>query len=150
MTRSRRRILLGLWAVALAPMWASAQGLSPEVVMYKSEGCTCCGKWAEHMQKQGFRVVSHTVQDLAGVKSKHRVPAALGSCHTALVAGYAIEGHVPADVVRRLLKEKPPGVIGISAPGMPPSAPGMDSPVAQPYDVVAFDAKGTTRVYERR
>ena len=150
MIHSRRRILLGLCAMALAPAWPYAQALAPEVVMYKSATCGCCGKWGEHMQKNGFRVVAHNVQDLAGIKAKHRVPDALGSCHTAVVGGYTVEGHVPADVVRRLLKEKPPGVIGISVPGMPASAPGMDSPVPQPYDVVAFDAKGGSRIYARR
>jgi hypothetical protein len=150
MTHARLRLLLALSAAAFAPVPAPAQGPTAEVVMYKTESCSCCGKWVEHMQKSGFRVVSHNVQDLAGVKVKHRVPAALGSCHTALVAGYAIEGHVPADAVRRLLKERPAGVIGIAVPGMPPSAPGMDSPVRTPYDVVVFDAKGASRVYERR
>ena len=140
MNHSRRRILLALCAAVLAPAWAHAQGPATEVVMYKSESCGCCGKWAEHMQKHGFRVVSHNVQDLAGIKSKNRVPASLGSCHTALVGGYAIEGHVPADVVRRLLKEKPAGVIGIAVPGMPPSAPGMDSPVPKPCLLYTSDA----------
>jgi len=120
-----------------------------EVVVYKSASCGCCGKWVEHMQRNGFKVVAHNVDSVAAFKAKHRVPEALGSCHTAVIGGYAIEGHVPAETVKRLLKEKPVSVAGISAPGMPQGSPGMESPTPQRYDVVAFDGKGRSWVYAR-
>ncbi|RPI45675.1 MAG: DUF411 domain-containing protein [Betaproteobacteria bacterium] len=146
----RRRLLLALLATALVPAIAGARPGPIEVVLYKNEACGCCGKWAEHMQRSGFRVAAHNVQDLAGIRARQRVPDAFGSCHTAVVAGYAIEGHVPADAVHRLLKEKPAGVIGLAVPGMPQGSPGMESPTPQRYEVIAFDAKGAGRVYERR
>jgi hypothetical protein len=102
------------------------------------------------MRRNGFRVATHDVRDLAAVKRKHGVPEKLGSCHTATVAGYTIEGHVPADAVRRLLAQRPDGVIGLAVPGMPLGSPGMESPTPQRYDVLAFDAKGGSRIYERR
>jgi hypothetical protein len=83
------------------------------------------------------------------VKAKHGVPPALRSCHTALVGGYVVEGHVPADVISRLLKEKPP-VTGVAVPGMPPGSPGMESRNPQPYDVLTFDRRGRVSVYDRR
>lgn len=149
MDRTRRRAL-AVMAAALLPLWGHAQSPGPEVSLYKDPDCGCCSKWAEHMQRNGFRVKAHDVRDLAVVKSKQRVPEALGSCHTAIVAGYTIEGHVPADAVRRLLRERPAGVIGLAVPGMPLGSPGMESPTPQRYEILAFDAKGASRVFERR
>jgi hypothetical protein len=120
------------------------------VSVYKDPNCGCCGAWAEHMRRNGFRVATYDVNDLDAIKRKQRVPAALASCHTAVVAGYALEGHVPAEAVRRLLAQRPAGVIGLAVPGMPLGSPGMESATRQRYDVLAFDAKGTSRVFERR
>ncbi len=83
------------------------------------------------------------------IKAKHGVPRALQSCHTALVGGYVIEGHVPADLILRLLKEKPP-LAGLGVPGMPIGSPGMEGPNPEPYDVFAFDRRGKVRIYARR
>ena len=149
MDRSRRKALAVL-AAALLPVSGNAQAPAPEVSLYKDPDCGCCSKWAEHMQRNGFRVKAHDVRDLAPIKSKQRVPEALGSCHTAIVAGYTVEGHVPADAVRRLLRERPAGVIGLAVPGMPLGSPGMESPTPQRYEILAFDAKGASRVFERR
>jgi hypothetical protein len=149
MDRTRRRALAGAAAVLL-PVWGHAQSPAPEVSLYKDPNCGCCGKWAEHMQRHGFRVAAHDVKDLDAIKKKQRVPEALGSCHTAIVAGYTVEGHVPADVVRRLLAQRPAGVIGLAVPGMPLGSPGMESPTPQRYDILAFDAKGGSRVFDRR
>jgi hypothetical protein len=146
----RRNILAALVTAAIAPPWAHARAAPPEVHVYKDPDCGCCGAWAEHMRRNGFRVATHDVRDLAAVKRKHGVPEKLGSCHTATVAGYTIEGHVPADAVRRLLAQRPDGVIGLAVPGMPLGSPGMESPTPQRYDVLAFDAKGGSRIYERR
>ena len=150
MSFNRRNMLAALVTAAIAPPWAHAQAAPPEVHVYKDPDCGCCGAWAEHMRRNGFRVATHDVRDLAAVKRKHAVPEKLGSCHTATVAGYTIEGHVPADAVRRLLAQRPDGVIGLAVPGMPLGSPGMESPTPQRYDVLAFDAKGGSRIYERR
>lgn len=150
MNSHRRLLVAGLAAGCLLPFVARAQGPGPEVVVYKDPACGCCGKWAEHMERSGFRVVAHNVGDLRAVKRKQRVPEALGSCHTALVAGYTIEGHVPADAVHRLLRQRPAGVIGLAVPGMPPGSPGMESPTPQRYEILAFHADGSSRVFERR
>ena len=146
----RRQILAAIAAAVVLPLGAHAEPDSPSLHVYKDPNCGCCSAWADHMRRNGFRVTTQDAGDLDSIKRKHRVPAALGSCHTATVAGYTIEGHVPADAVRRLLKERPKGIVGLAVPGMPLGSPGMESPTPQRYDIVAFDAKGTTRVFERR
>ncbi len=136
-----------LGAVPLAQTKPSA---GPALSVFKTPTCGCCSKWVDHMKKAGFQV---TVTDmpqasLDNVKAKHQVPAAVHSCHTAVVDGYAIEGHVPATEVKRLLKEKQK-VTGIAVPGMPMGSPGMESPgiTPHPYDVLSFDAQGKTKVF---
>ena len=121
----------------------------PGVVLYKSALCGCCGKWADHLRAAGFRVVIRDVGSLTTIEDRYGVPKGLTSCHTALTGGYVVVGHVPADLVQRLLTERPQ-IAGISAPGMPQSAPGMDGSGKAPYDVVAFDREGHTRVYAKR
>ena len=105
----------------------------------------------DHLRKGGFAVDVRDVVDVAAVKRKHGVPAALQACHTALVESYVIEGHVPADVVDQLLRERPK-LVGLAVPGMPLGSPGMESSAQapQPYEVIAFDLRGTRRVYARR
>ncbi len=149
MNRSRRRILTVLALSALLPAAAVARAPGPEVLLYKDPSCGCCVQWAEHMQRSGFQVVARDVSNLAAITAARRVPEPLGSCHTALVAGYTIEGHVPAQSVRRLLAQRPTDVIGLAVPGMPPGSPGMETPRPQRYDVLAFDARGAARVFER-
>jgi hypothetical protein len=105
-----------------------------------------------HLRKAGFTVVPQDTNDVDGIKFKHGVPATLQSCHTALVDGYVIEGHVPADVIDRLLRERPK-VVGLAVPGMPAGSPGMDVPAGQKaerYDVYAFDARGNKTVFASR
>jgi hypothetical protein len=120
----------------------------PSIEVYKSATCGCCSKWVEHLKEHGFNVHTTNREDLAELKASHKVPPAVQSCHTAVVNGYVIEGHVPASDVQRLLKERP-AVIGLAAPGMPVGSPGMEIPgvKAQPFDVLAFDKAGTTRVF---
>ena len=105
----------------------------------------------DHLREKGFTVDARDVGNVAAIKRKHGVPTALESCHTALVDGYVIEGHVPADVIDQLLSERPK-IVGLAVPGMPVGSPGMESPgrKAERYDIVAFDARGTTRVFARR
>lgn len=121
----------------------------PGVVLYKSDLCGCCGKWADHLRAAGFRVTVRSVGSLTSVENRYGVPKGLTSCHTALAGGYVVVGHVPADALQRLLAERPP-IAGISVPGMPQSAPGMDGSTRDHYDVVAFDRDRHTGVYERR
>jgi len=104
-----------------------------------------------HLRENGFEVDAKEVSsaDLVAIKAKHNVPHALEGCHTATVEGYVVEGHVPADVIVRLLEEDP-DVIGLSVPGMPVGSPGMEGPNPQPYNVVIFDKEGHSEVYERR
>lgn len=136
---------------AIAWMQAAPSPARAEVVeVWKSPACGCCGKWVEHMEAAGYEVKVHDTDDLATAMDRAGVPRDLGSCHTALVGGYAIEGHVPAEDVARLLREKPAGVVGLAVPGMVDGSPGMEGPYpAQRYDVVAFGADGAREVWAR-
>lgn len=135
--------------ISLAAAAAAPPDRFTAVKVYKSPTCGCCGKWVEHLRAHGFTVTVEEVSDLVGIRSKNGVPSKAASCHTALVDGYVVEGHVPADAILRMLKERP-NVVGIGVPGMPIGAPGMEGPKPQPYDVLAFDRQGNTRVYSSR
>jgi predicted methyltransferase len=116
--------------------------------VYKSPTCACCSKWITHMRQHGFTVTSTDLPDVSVIKKKHNVPGTVTSCHTALVGGYVVEGHVPAKDVQRLLNERP-AVAGIAVPGMPIGSPGMEvegSP-ANAYDVVSFNSTGKVGVF---
>jgi hypothetical protein len=119
-----------------------------EITVYKSATCGCCKKWVKHLRDNGFEVNAVNVKNVVPYKIKHGVTQPLASCHTALVDGYTIEGHVPAADIKRLLKEKPK-IKGLAVPGMPMGTPGMEGPRKDAYDVVTFDAKGKTGVYSR-
>ncbi len=120
-----------------------------EMVVYKSPTCGCCKKWVEHMRKNGFDVKVREQHNVAPVKDKLGVPKRLRSCHTAKVGGYVVEGHVPADVVKRLLEEKPE-VVGIAVPGMPMGSPGMEGFRKDPYDIITFSSTGRMSVFASR
>jgi hypothetical protein len=130
---------------------ASGPGSLPEVTVYKSPTCGCCAEWVAHLRRHGFRVKTEDVADVQPVKVRHGVPGGLQSCHTALVGGYVIEGHVPADLVERLFRQRPP-VVGLAVPGMPVGSPGMEVPGARAdrYQVVTFDRSGQTAVFATR
>lgn len=123
---------------------------SMTVTVYKSPTCGCCKAWVAHLQENGFAVVERDTSDVHPVKAAHGLPGELESCHTGIVDGYVIEGHVPADLVAKLLTEKPEGVVGLAVPGMPMGSPGMEGPTKEPYDVLAFTKDGRTTVYARR
>ncbi len=127
---------------------ASVAKAGPEIVMYKSPTCECCTGWAEHLRQAGFTVIENKQEDMDAIKTKYGVPENLASCHTAIVDGYVIEGHVPAADVTRLLKERPE-VRGLTAPGMPMQSPGMQSSGLQPknYNVLTFDKNGKASVF---
>ena len=149
----RRSLLLSATAATLWPAIAgAAKPAAPLVEVWKSPTCGCCGDWIKHLEANGFAVKTHLVQDTAPVRKRVGFDEKYGSCHTALVNGYALEGHVPAREVKRLLKEKPSGVVGIVVPGMPLGSPGMDLPSyggrKMPYDVVLVKRDGTSSVYQ--
>ncbi|MDR9419003.1 DUF411 domain-containing protein [Gracilimonas sp.] len=120
-----------------------------EVKMYKNEGCQCCTRWGSHMEEGEFTVEEIPVPVLMQVKNDNGITRELASCHTALVDGYVIEGHVPRADVERLLEEKPEDAIGLAVPGMPIGSPGMETPGRTPdsYDVLLVKKDGTTSVY---
>jgi hypothetical protein len=151
--RIPRIVLVTALAAAAATALACSVGAQAKpvaITVYKSPTCGCCAKWVEHLQAAGFRAEVHDEPQMDAVKTKVGVPAELRSCHTALVEGYAVEGHVPADVIRKLIEERPK-VAGIAVPGMPVGSPGMESGDQKtPYDVVAFTKDGATSVYAKR
>jgi hypothetical protein len=137
-------ILAGV--VALGGL-AAAQRQAPVVDVFKSPTCGCCGLWVKHLEANGFRTRVTDVEDMTQVKTKYGVPGRLQSCHTGVVDGYVVEGHVPASDVQRLLKEKP-AVVGVAVPGMPIGSPGMEAgSTVQRYDVLTFTKQGQTSVY---
>lgn len=122
------------------------------VTVYKSPTCGCCANWVSHMKANGFAVDAHDVGDdmLDQVKTTAGVPTALRSCHIALAGGYAFEGHVPADLVKKVLTAKPK-LAGLAVPGMPSGSPGMEMGTRKdPYQVMAYDRQGKSWVYEKR
>lgn len=150
---SRRVWLAGAAASAAAalvarPLLAGASG--PAITVYKDPNCGCCAKWVEHMAGAGFQPTVRDTGELDAIKARYGVPAALQSCHTAIVGQYVVEGHVPAADVQRLLRERP-AVRGIAVGGMPVGSPGMEVPGrhADRYEVTAFLRDGSTRAFAR-
>ena len=148
---TRRTLLAALSLVALLVATASAQAPAlTKMTVYKSPTCGCCAKWVEHMKKAGFDVAVTDTDNVSLIKAEHKVPSNLAACHTALVNGYVVEGHVPEDAIRKMLAEKPK-IAGIAVAGMPMGAPGMETDgVPQTYDVMAFDATGASHVYAKK
>jgi len=143
--RLHLRSLAVIALLGSASVWA--QSVTP-VEVYKSPTCGCCGKWIEHMQKNGFKVEVHEVEDIPASRKKLGMPDKLGSCHTSKIGNYVVEGHVPAQDIKRLLKEKPKA-LGLAIPSMPPGVPGMDIPNSPPYETLLVQADGTTSVYAK-
>jgi hypothetical protein len=148
----RQALALGsaLFALALTT-GAAATPANPapketKITVYKDPSCGCCKNWIEHLIKHGYRVDAKDTPAMAEIKRTLGVPPALTACHTAVVNGYLIEGHVPAADIAKLLKEKPK-VAGLAVPGMPMGAPGMEGPGQQHYQVLAFDKNGKARVF---
>src|SRR5690606_10612899 len=148
----RRALLLGVLSLGV-PGWAAAQfaASAPLVEVWKSPTCGCCKDWIAHMQASGFRVEVHETGN-AQARTRLGIAERYGSCHTARVGGYAIEGHVPAADVRRLLQQQP-AALGLAVPGMPIGSPGMDGPEYRgrkdPFDVLLLQANGAASVYQR-
>lgn len=130
---------------------APAKGALPRVTVYKTATCGCCSQWIEHLRANGFTVEHQDVSDsqLTAISMQSGVTDQVASCHTAHVDGYTVVGHVPADDIKRLLREKP-DVLGISVPGMPMGSPGMEQGgVTQPFDTVTFSKGGKTAVFAK-
>jgi len=147
-----RMLAIGLVTAVVSMSGAhAAQRQAPQgpmVEVYKTPTCGCCANWVKHLQANGFATRVTDLQNLSEVKAKHNIPGPAQSCHTAVVGGYVLEGHVPAADVRRLLKERP-AVLGIAVPGMPIGSPGMEVPNVkpQPYNVMSFDRLGELKIY---
>lgn len=143
----RRTLLKAMLITVLpAPMLARADS-APLVEVYKTEGCGCCEGWIEHLKANGFTVKARNVGDTGAYRQKFGIPYDLGSCHTGIVQGYALEGHVPAAEVRRLLAEKPKAK-GLAVPSMPLGSPGMVGPRNEPYDVFLVKVDGSISIYQ--
>lgn len=125
------------------------QSVAADIVVYKSPTCGCCGKWVKHMEESGFSVDVENRRDLTPIKREFGVPGRMQSCHTARVGNYIVEGHVPADLVERMLQENP-DIKGLAVPGMPMGSPGMEGPRKDPYDVLAIGNDGRIRIYAQR
>lgn len=118
-----------------------------ELTVFRSPTCGCCGLWTEHMEAANFQVKDEITEDMTVIKQQYGVPTNLTSCHTTLIDGYVVEGHIPAEDVERLLTERP-DIAGIAVPGMPIGSPGMESGgYVEPYTVFSFMADGTTAVF---
>ena len=119
------------------------------MTVYKSATCGCCKKWIDHMQDNGFKIKAVDVQNMNSVKQRYGISGKLASCHTAIVEGYVVEGHVPASDVKRLLAEKK-DILGIAVPGMPIGSPGMEMGNRRdPYAVISFDKEGNLEIFHQ-
>lgn len=132
---------------AFATSGGTGQAL-PVVEVYKSAQCGCCKLWAEHLQKNGFEVILHNVDDVPAARKKLGMPNKFGSCHTAKAGQYLVEGHVPAADIKRLFKERPKA-IGLAVPAMPPGSPGMESDHPVPYETLLIGKDGKATVFAR-
>jgi hypothetical protein len=141
----RRSLLQAVLLACVLPIGV-AQAAPPTIEVYKSAYCGCCAEWVKHLQANGFTVKAHDVADPSDYRARFGVPEAMGSCHTAVVGGYAIEGHVPASEIKRLLAERPKAK-GLAVPEMPMGSPGMEGAHKDAYDVLLFQADGKHTVY---
>ena len=140
-----------LFAMCVAPFLAACEIARPQernMTVFKDPTCGCCGNWVEHLRANGFIVEVQETNDTAGTSRQYGVPTELRGCHTGIAGGYTIEGHVPAEDILRLLRERPDAK-GLAVPGMPKSSPGMGVPgqTHEPYTVVAFARDGKTSVF---
>jgi hypothetical protein len=153
MTYTRRSFIQAAAGAAagLLTLPALASAAATPITVYKTPGCGCCKLWVEHLTKNGFAPKTHDLIDLSETKDTLGVPDALRSCHTAVIGRYVIEGHVPADLIRKIAADKPANILGLAVPGMPAGSPGMEVPGRKdPYDVFAFSRDGKRSVYAKR
>ena len=151
---------LAIFAIAIlivgGAFWAGAPDTQAQadagadITVYKNRYCGCCHKWIEHLEHSGFTVAVANVDSTNPVRARLGVPNTMASCHTAVAGDYWIEGHVPADLVKRLLEKEPDDIAGIAVPGMPVGSPGMEGPNPVTYDIVAYGSDGKSHVYATR
>jgi hypothetical protein len=149
----RRITLVAVCGVAIAAVLltptAEAASAAPEITVYRDPSCSCCGGWIDYLAAQGFQPTNIPTPNVDALKQQYGVPEDLTSCHTAIVNGYVIEGHVPVDDIKRLLAEQP-NVAGITVPGMPVGTPGMESgDEREPFTVFSFDQQGNTEIFNQ-
>lgn len=150
MVLTARRIILALPAGLLLASCKPASAASQTITVYKDPGCGCCTVWVEHLRKAGFAATVVASADRTALQSRYGLPPEAGSCHTGVIGPYLIEGHVPADDIKRLLREAPKAG-GLAVPGMPIGSPGMEMPDGsrEPYEVLLLKADGSTAVFTR-
>ena len=136
-------------ALLVRSRFSIAEGPLPVVTVYKDASCECCARWVKHLNSNGFVANVHDMQNMDEIKTTMNVPKALQSCHTAVVGSYVVEGHVPADLIKKALREKA-AFAGLAVPGMVTGSPGMEGGTPQHYDVIAWERTGKTRVYAKR
>lgn len=141
--RTALQLGLGLIVLAATPTWAAENPM--QVTLYKNPQCGCCGAYVDYLRDNGFTVTVVETNDLSAVNTRYRVPDALQSCHLATVDRYFVVGHVPADVIRQMLADKP-AIAGISLPGMPPGSPGMGGTKSAPFKIYAL-SDGSVELY---
>jgi len=139
---TRRSALVLLTGTATLP-WAQGWAEDQVVTVYKDPSCGCCTGWADHLKQAGFALKVMETKDLDAVKRRLKVPSDLAACHTAEIAGYVVEGHVPALALKRFLNEKP-NATGLAVPGMPIGSPGMEGGPPETYTVIQFGPQGRT------
>ena len=141
-----KKIITGV-VLFFTPLLVIAEEVLPDIQVYKSPTCGCCAKWVKHLEDSGFSVNTKNVDNVNDYKRKAHLPYSLGSCHTAFVDGYAIEGHVPASDIKRLLTEKP-DIRGLAVPGMPVGSPGMEyGSRKEAYQTISYTREGVTAVF---
>ena len=139
-------ILIALLSIACSAEESEPISDFPIVQVYKSPTCGCCSKWVSHLEEHGFEIKATDVNDINVIKRSYGIPPALASCHTAVVGDYLVEGHVHAEDIIKLLKQKP-AIKGIAVPGMPIGSPGMEGGDPESFDVVSFNAVGETEIF---
>ena len=136
--------LVSTWDKETEPNYAGTR----DITVYRSPSCGCCGVWLDHAQKHGFKVKDVKTEEMETLKQKYNVPPELASCHTTIVDGYVMEGHIPVDDIKRFLTEKP-DFAGLAVPGMPLGSPGMEAgDMKQPFQVLAFNKEGKVEVFQ--
>ena len=144
----RSNVFVAVASLIFLAISSPSQQAGPLVTVFKLRTCSCCAKWVEHLKANGFAVKVQEVDNTAPYERQYHVPQNLSSCHTAVVDGYTIEGHVPAEDIKRVLRERPKSV-GLAVPGMPVGSPGMETGRSEAYSVVMFDESGHSTVYAR-
>lgn len=140
----KQATLVSVWDRETEPNYSETR----DMTVYRSPSCGCCGVWIEHAQKHGFKIEDIKTDEIEALKQKHNIPAELASCHTTIIDGYVMEGHIPVDDIKRFLAAKP-NMTGLAVPGMPIGTPGMEArDIKQPFQVLAFNDKGEVEVFK--